>query len=171
MRIFDGNVVNGYSATTGFSTTVNFSRRAILSGKAQVVSAAEAGNIAQRIQIGKTQTSTPIGNLSVKGFGIRCTGGGNVVQLLVHDGTTLTVANSTHTAVATEAFDFQIHSDGSGGITLYINGVSVATSSAGPTGSSSSLAVVTVETEATATVATAANTSFIASNLRLSFDL
>lgn len=171
MRVFDGNVVNGYSATTGLSSTVNFSRRAILSGKAQVVSAAEAGNVAQRIQFGKTQTTTPIGNLNAKGFGIRCTGGGNVVQLLVHDGTTLTSVNSSHTAAAAEAFDFQIHSDGAGNVTLYINGASVATSSAGPTGASGSLPVVTIETEATATVTTAANTAFLGSNLRVSFDL
>lgn len=171
MRVFAGNTTNGFNATVGNDSTVDFSKRAVLSGKAQVRSASDAGNYAQRVQYGKTQTSTPIGNLNAKGFGIRSTGAGNALALLVHNGTTLTAVNSSFTPSASQAFDFQIHSDGAGNVTLYVNGSSVATSSAGPTGASGSLPCVAVESEATAAVSAAANSAFLVCNLRLSFDL
>jgi hypothetical protein len=171
MRVFAGNTTNGFNATVGNDSTVDFSKRAILSGKAQVRSASDAGNYAQRVQYGKTQTSTPIGNLGVKGFGIRSTGAGNALALLVHNGTTLTAVSSSFTPTASQAFDFQIHSDGAGNVTLYVNGSSVATSANGPTGGSGSLPCVSVETEATAAVSAAANSAFLVCNLRLSFDL
>jgi hypothetical protein len=171
MRTFNGNSTNGFNATVGSGSGVSFSKRAILSGKATVMSSTDAGNYAQRVQYGKTQTSTPIGNLNAKGFGIRCTGGGNAVDLLVHDGTTLTAVTSSFTPSASTAFDFQIHSDGAGNVTLYVNGSSVATSANGPTGSSGSLPCVSVESEATAAVSAAANSAFLVCNLRLSFDL
>ena len=172
MRVFAGNTTNGFSATVGGgSTAVNFDKRMILSGKAIVMSASDAGNYAQRIQFGKTQTTTPIGNLNAKGVGIRATGAGNALNLLVHNGTTLTAVASSFTPSAGAAFDFQIHTDGSGNVTLYVNGSSVATSSAGPTGSSGSLPCVSVETEATAAVSTASNSAMLVCNLRVSFDL
>jgi hypothetical protein len=171
IRTFTGNTTNGFSATVGSDSVVNYSKRGILSGKVQVRSASDAGNYAQRVQYGKTQTNTAIGNLGVKGFGIRSTGAGNVLELLVHDGTNLAAVNSTFTPSAAQAFDFQIHSDGAGNITLYVNGSSVATSSAGPTGASTSLPCVSVESEATSAVSDAANSSLLVCNLRLSFDL
>jgi hypothetical protein len=171
MRVFAGNMTNGFNASVGSNSTVNFDKRAILSGKATVTSASDAGNYAQRVQFGKTQTSTLIGNLAAKGFGIRSTGAGNALALLVHNGTTLTAVTSSFTPSASAAFDFQIHSDGAGNVTLYVNGSSVATSSAGPTGASGSLPCVSVESEATAAVASGANSSFLVCNLRLSFDL
>jgi hypothetical protein len=172
MRTFAGNATNGFNSTVGgTSTAVNFDKRCIFSGKATVTSASDAGNYAQRVQYGKTQTSTTIGNLGVKGFGIRSTGAGNVLELLVHDGTNLAAVNSSFTPSAGASFDFQIHSDGAGNVTLYVNGSSVATSSAGPVGASTSLPCVSVESEATSAVSAAANSSLLVCNLRLSFDL
>jgi hypothetical protein len=172
MRVFEGSATSGFASTVGGSGTVlSFSKRMIFSGKANVTSASDAGNYAQRVQFGKTQTSTPIGNLAVKGVGIRSTGAGNALNLLVHNGTGLSAVASSFTPTANAVFDWYIISDGAGNVTLYVNGVSVATSSAGPTGASGSLATVTVETEATAAVSAAANSGFGVSNLRVSFNL
>jgi hypothetical protein len=55
---------------------------------------------------------------------------------MVHNGTTLTkVASATSTVNSTSPFRWMVYADGTGNVTLYINGVSVATTALGPTGS------------------------------------
>jgi hypothetical protein len=54
--------------------------------------------------------------------------------LTVHNGTTLTDVASTVTQSGKNVIDWVIYSDGAGNVTLYINGVQAATTSAGPTG-------------------------------------
>jgi hypothetical protein len=57
-------------------------------------------------------------------------------QLMVHNGTTLTkVASASSTANNGTPFRWMVYADGSGNVTLYINGVSVATTALGPAGS------------------------------------
>jgi hypothetical protein len=79
------------------------------------------------------------GNMTQKGIGWKKVGGAaSVIQLTVHNGTTLTdVATSTSVAVDA-AIDWLIYSDGTGNVTLYINGTQAATTSAGPTGTTTS---------------------------------
>jgi hypothetical protein len=79
-----------------------------------------------------------VGDLARKGVAWYFTGGSGsrYVMLQVHDGTTLTDVTSTHEVTAATVFDWQIESDGLGNVTLYINGSSVATTSAGPVGTS-----------------------------------
>jgi hypothetical protein len=79
------------------------------------------------------------GDMTQKGIGWRKTGGtASVVQLSVHNGTTLTNVSTTTAVAANAVIDWMIYSDGTGNVTLYINGVSAATTSAGPTGTSTS---------------------------------
>jgi hypothetical protein len=78
-----------------------------------------------------------VGDLTRRGMGWKVTGGtgSRFLNLQVHNGTTLTNVASSFAVTGSVAFDWDIISDGAGNVTLYVNGSSVATSSAGPTGS------------------------------------
>ena len=79
------------------------------------------------------------GNMSQKGIGWKKAGGTTTfVNLTVHNGTTLTDVATSFAPVANQAFDWVIYSDGAGNVTLYINGSQAATTSAGPTGTTTS---------------------------------
>jgi len=80
---------------------------------------------------------TTVGDLGVRGIGWRKTGAG-ALELVVHNGTTLTAVTSSFTPVTDEAFSWAVTNDGSGNCALYVNGSSVATTSAGPSGSGNS---------------------------------
>jgi len=56
----------------------------------------------------------------------------NPLVLEVHDGTTLTTVTSSFTPANNAIYEVFCYSDGSGNVTLYVNGNSVATTSAGP---------------------------------------
>jgi len=84
-----------------------------------------------RFSIGKV-SATGVGDLSARGIMIKVEGSG-VLQLLVHNGTTLTSTNSSFTPTNGQAYDVIVTSDGAGACVLYVNGSSVATSSGGPT--------------------------------------
>ena len=57
----------------------------------------------------------------------------NPLVLEVHNGTTLTTVTSSFTPTLNSVFEVICYSDGNGNVTLYVNGASVATTSAGPT--------------------------------------
>ena len=84
-----------------------------------------------RVTFGKAEANG-VGDLAVRGIGWKyTTGASQFVQLMVHNGTTLTTVNSSFTPTSV-AFSWDIISEGNGNVTLYINGSSVATTSAGP---------------------------------------
>jgi hypothetical protein len=65
---------------------------------------------------------------------------------------------SSYAVTANISFDWDVESDGSGNVTLYVNGTSVATSSAGPTGSVSLIPTIwQEEMQAAAALASAFN--------------
>jgi hypothetical protein len=84
-----------------------------------------------RFSIGKN-SATDASDLSARGLMIKVAGSG-VLQLLVHNGTTLTSTNSSFTPANGQAYDVIVTSDGAGNCALFVNGSSVATSSGGPT--------------------------------------
>jgi hypothetical protein len=109
---------------------VNFAKRIWISGRSLLNFPNEAVYVA-RVSFGKAE-ATGVGDLAARGIGWRYSGGAsNFVELMVHNGTTLTTVNSSFHPT-TSAFSWDIVSDGSGNVTLYINGSSVATTSAGP---------------------------------------
>jgi hypothetical protein len=112
----------------------NFSLRKIFSGRSYVASVSDA-NFTWAWYHGKT-AADGAGNLVRRGFGWKMVGGAGsrFLELQVHNGTTLTSVTSSYAVSANVAFDWDVESDGAGNITLYVNGNSVATSSAGPTG-------------------------------------
>jgi hypothetical protein len=109
-------------------------------------------NVTIRVKFGNGGNPTGPGDLASKGFGIRIVGT-SAVELQVHDGTTLTNVTSSFTPTAGTSFRFLITSDGSGNVELFIDSgsgfSSVATSTAGPTGSSANYPNLAQELDAT----------------------
>lgn len=91
-------------------------------------------NTVARVSFGGYGTAAT-GDMSTKGIGWKKVGGtSSFVTLSVHNGTTLTNVASSIAPAANEVIDWMIYSDGTGNVTLYINGAQAATTSAGPTG-------------------------------------
>jgi hypothetical protein len=109
---------------------VNFAKRIWISGRCLLTFPNEAVYTA-RVSFGKAE-ATGVGDLAARGIGWKYSGGSaNYVQLMVHNGTTLTTVNSSFHPTNV-AFDWDIVSAGDGNVTLFINGSQVATTSAGP---------------------------------------
>ena len=109
---------------------LNFAKRIWISGRSLITFPAISNMIA-RVTFGKAEANG-VGDLAVRGIGWKyTTGASQFVQLMVHNGTTLTTVNSSFTPTSV-AFSWDIISEGNGNVTLYINGSSVATTSAGP---------------------------------------
>ena len=109
---------------------LNFAKRIWISGRNYITFPAISNMIA-RVTFGKAEANG-VGDLAVRGIGWKyTTGASQFVQLMVHNGTTLTTVNSSFTPTSV-AFSWDIISEGNGNVTLYINGSSVATTSAGP---------------------------------------
>jgi hypothetical protein len=89
-----------------------------------------------RFSIGKG-SATDASDLAARGLMIKVAGSG-ALQLLVHNGTTLTSTTSSFTPTNGQAYDVIVTSDGAGNCALFVNGSSVATSSGGPTTAGSS---------------------------------
>jgi len=107
-------------------------------------------NSVWRFSIGKT--SATIGDLSSRGVMLKVSAG-NAIQLLVHNGTSLTTTTSSYTPTNSTSYDVVVTSDGSGTATLYVNGSSVATSSSAPTSGVSNGNFFMFEVENTSTIA------------------
>lgn len=102
--------------------------------------------------------SDGVGVLARRGYGWRATGGTapRYLTLEVHNGTTLTSVTSTYVLTDGIAFDWDLISNGSGTVTLYVNGVQVATTTGGPTGQTNVTTVVWQEEVATSAASTGA---------------
>jgi hypothetical protein len=110
-------------------------------------------NSVTRVLLGKIH-GTAVGDLSARGIGVKYTlvGANGVFSLQVHNGTTLTnVTGSTNYAGGVA--DLEVVSDGAGNVTLYLNGASIATTTAGPTAATAANPTVFAEIENQATAA------------------
>jgi negative regulator of sigma E activity len=75
--------------------------------------------------------------------------------LVVHNGSSQATVSTTKAIATAEVVEYMIYSDGTGNVTLYINGTQEATSSAGPTGATAdSQGVYREQVEQTITAAT-----------------
>jgi hypothetical protein len=136
----------------------NYSLRKIFSGRSRCEIITDA-NFTWAWYHGKAEADG-VGDLVRRGFGWKMIGGAGSRFLLlqVHNGTTLTSVTSSYAVTANISFDWDVESDGSGNVTLYVNGTSVATSSAGPTGSVSLIPTIwQEEMQAAAALASAFN--------------
>jgi hypothetical protein len=116
------------------SNVLNFSLRTFLAGRSATYNITDPV-LTMAFYYGKVE-SDGVGNLTRRGMGWKVTGGtgSRFLTLEVHNGTTLTSVTSSFAVTGGVSFDWDIISDGAGNVTLYVNGSSVATSSAGPTG-------------------------------------
>jgi Cu2+-containing amine oxidase len=73
--------------------------------------------------------------MTVMGIGWKKQGGSApFFTLTVHNGTSVTDVASTIAPTDNQSIDWVVYSDGTGNVTLYINGAQAATTTAGPTG-------------------------------------
>lgn len=121
---------------------INFSKKIWMSGKAMTGTSTAFGatnyigdaNTSCRITLGGYSTNTT-GDMTQKGIGWKKVGGtSSYFTLTVHNGTTLTDVATTVQQSDNNVIDWLIYSDGTGNVTLYINGSQAATTAAGPTG-------------------------------------
>jgi len=118
---------------------VDFSKKIWLSGKCTLAVGGSPSylgdaNTMARITLGG-YTGVGVGDMIVRGIGFKKVGGvsSNIV-LTVHNGTALTDVTSSKAVAEGETIDWVIYSDGTGNVTLYVDGVQIATTSSGPTG-------------------------------------
>jgi hypothetical protein len=123
---FLANSSRGGSITAGF----NFSKQITFGARLNRNVASPDANTVFRFVIGKSSSTG--GDLAERGIMIKQTGSG-ALQLLVHNGTTLTTVTSSFTATNQQAYDLRVISDGAGNVTLYVNDSSVATTTGGAT--------------------------------------
>jgi len=124
-------VIANNSRGTIFNSGYDFSKRVSFGLRVARNVASPDTNSVFRYSIGKS-SGTDASDLSARGLMIKVAGTG-ALQLLVHNGTTLTTTTSSYTPSNGVSYDVSVVSDGSGNVTLYVNGSSVATSTGGPT--------------------------------------
>jgi hypothetical protein len=155
-----GTVNAGFNTSTAKSDQVDFSKKVWISGNANMGYSSGSNYIGDanticRISLGGYASNTT-GNMTSKGIGLKKVGGASsFVTLTVHNGTTLTDVASSVTVPDAGCIYWQIYSDGTGNVTLYINGTQAATTTAGPTTattSGSGCYIEQVEAVATPTV-------------------
>jgi hypothetical protein len=124
----------------GYRSYIDFSKFTWCSGRFYMENAPVDPLVTAAFYYGKANNSAN-GDLARAGFGWKLTGNATAglrnPVLQVHNGTTLTNVTSSFAAVAQVYWDWDIISLGNGTVTLYINGTSVATTSAGPTADTS----------------------------------
>jgi hypothetical protein len=147
----------GFGASTAQAAQVDFSKKVWISGYAMMGYSGSPSylgdaNTINRITLGGYSTNTT-GDMTLKGIGLKKVGGvASTVSLTVHNGTTLTDVASSVTIADGAGIHWQIYSDGTGNVTLYINGTQAATTTAGPTtATASGQASYREQVEATAT--------------------
>ena len=133
----------GFGTSTAQAAQVNFSKKVWLSGFAMMghggaTSYLGDSNTICRITLGGYSSSTT-GEMTLRGIGLKKVGGvGSFVTLTVHNGTALTDVASSVTVADGAGIHWVIYSDGTGNVTLWINGTQAATTTAGPTSTTTS---------------------------------
>jgi hypothetical protein len=131
-----------------------------------------------RFTIGKNNTefstTAPADILSTtKGIGLKLSGTG-ALQLMVSNGTAVTIStNGTFTPVSQVAFDAEVISDGTGNVSLYINGSTTASASTtgGPVGLSNGTTATSIGAEYQTTSLTAVYCGFYIGHIHTQIDI
>ena len=119
----------------GYRSYIDFSRYTRISGRFYTEDTWTDPQLTAAVYYGKAANSSN-GDLARAGFGWKLSGNATASLrnpvLQVHNGTTLTNVTTSFALVAQQYFDWDIISDGTGNVTLFINGTQYATTSAGP---------------------------------------
>jgi hypothetical protein len=151
------NGTAGFGGSTANREQINFSNKIWMSGYTNTGAGGSPSylgdsNTICRVTLGG-YTGQTTGDMTVRGIGWKKVGGvSSVVVLTVHNGTALTDVSTSTTIADGAGINWVIYSDGTGNVTLYINGTQVATTSAGPTGATANFqSAYREQVEATAT--------------------
>jgi hypothetical protein len=106
------------SRGTIFNCGFDFSKRVGWGARVARNVASPDTNSVWRLSLGKGANTA--GDLSVRGLMVKVSGAG-ALQLLVHNGTSLTTVTSSYTPANGVSYDLVVVSDGSGNATLYVN--------------------------------------------------
>jgi hypothetical protein len=120
-------IINRGGASTG---NLDWSKRITLAARIQRVHASASNESAYLLTVGEPNSSFV--DPSVEAIGVRVVGNG-VMEILAHDGTTLTAYSTSHTPASGVSFDLVLVSDGSGTVEAFVNGSSVGSTTGGPT--------------------------------------
>ncbi|MEI6795035.1 MAG: hypothetical protein WCL05_07350, partial [Verrucomicrobiota bacterium] len=146
--------------SAGYSPTkLDFSKPIRMGGSIDNFSSTYIGdaNNEMKIWIGQANALPPTNyaDPTFAAIGWKKTGGtASTFTLMVHNGTTLTTQSSSATLSVGLVSDWEIRSDGAGNVALFINGTSVATTSAGPTSVQSNVCTLQIAVGQTASAAT-----------------
>lgn len=144
-------VNNTYFTSRGKTETViDWTKQIWIKTRSHYTGIGVAGQDVSRFCFGKT--SATVGDLAERGIGYKHAGGGSNFFLMVHNGTTLTTVDtgvnpSSLPGGNFSAFDVTIYSDGAGNVTLWIDDVQKATTTAGPSTGTSTSPRLTQEVE------------------------
>ena len=113
------------------SAGINWSKKVEMSCRVQISALPSSANTTLRIMLGKNSTSGVAGDLAVRGIGVTLSNG--ALTAVAHNGTGLSTNATSFTPTTNQVFDLKVSSDGSGTVTVYVNGSSVGTVTGGPT--------------------------------------
>lgn len=125
------NNARGVSATNA----INWAKKVEFTCRVAINPLPSSANTVLRIMLGKSNTSGVAGDLAVRGIGVKLSNG--ALTAMAHNGTSLSTNATSFTPTAAQAFDLKVSSDGSGTVTVYVNGSSVGTVTGGPTSAGS----------------------------------
>jgi hypothetical protein len=139
------NISTAGYATRGFSvhypsnsqqTSYNFSTP---SGHAMRVYSGQFANtvagVKARAVFGRLGAGVPVpATLATRGYGWEWDWSNRTMNIIAHNGTTLTTTAVTWNPAGFRSYEVTATSDGAGTISLYVDGVLLGTSSGGPTG-------------------------------------
>lgn len=167
-RTFGGSQIDqAYGLwSQNYRSYVNFSKFIWCSGRFYTEDNFTDPNVTVGFYCGKAQNSAN-GDLARAGFGWKFSGNATAANrkfvVCAHNGTTLTTVTSSFAIVAQQYVDWDVVSNGSGTVTLYINGNEVATTTGGPTADTSysgTAPVIWNEEMITTTVSAGFNATF-----------
>jgi hypothetical protein len=140
---------NAFNAAYNFGTESGHSVRAYTGNWG-----ATAAGVKMRAVFGRMGGGVPVpATLNSRSYGWEWNFANRTMNIIAHNGTTLTTAPVTWNPVGFRTYEIAVTSNGAGTITLYIDGVQMGTSSGGPTDANGISAVwwqTEIQNEATA---------------------
>jgi hypothetical protein len=138
-----------FTPGNGGASSVNYSTP---SGHAVRVSSASFGStvagVKMRSVFGRRLNTFPApATLAERGYGWEWDFSTRTMNIIAHDGTTLTTTAVTWNPVASRTYEITATSNGAGTISLYVDGTLLGTSSGGPAVNLNSTAIVWWQTE------------------------
>jgi hypothetical protein len=151
------------------SSSIDWSKKVSLAMTIVRSNASPAAGCVFRAFLGKPVTGIAVGDLSASGIGAKISGSG-VLQILAHDGTTLTTFSTSYTPTGL-GFAMELTSDGSGNVNCFVNGSSVGSTTGGPTSRSATANLSCGGIEVQQVAITSPTSTYNVGNIKISLGL